>query len=454
MEKRNEYVSALILAGGLGTRMKSDKPKVLHEICGETLLKHVILNVEEAGIEDIGVVVGYKAEMVKEMTGDKYSYFLQCEQLGTGHAVMMAKEFLKDKKGKILVLCGDAPLINKDIINDFVKYSYDNELDLGVLTAILDDAKSYGRIVRKNGRLEKIVELKDANKNETEIKEVNSGTYIFDIEKLLKHLDELSTNNAQNEYYITDMIEIFKDNDYNVDAFAASEGNIIEAANNRYELSKCEELFREKINKELMLDGVTIIDPKSTYIDRNVKVDTDTVIYPNTIIKKGSVIGKENIIYSSRIENSIIGNNNKIDNCVIVDAKVNDNNQIGPYVHLRPNADIKDNTRLGNFVEVKNSSIGNGTKVSHLTYIGDGDIGENTNVGCGVVFVNYDGKKKYRTKVGDNCFVGCNVNLVAPINIDDNVYIAAGSTLTDDVEKDSLAIARSRQTVKKGYKKK
>ena len=203
-----------------------------------------------------------------------------------------------------------------------------------------------------------------------------------------------------------------------------------------------------------MLDGVTIIDPKSTYIDRNVKVGTDTVIYPNTIIKKGSVIGKENIIYSSRIENSIIGNNNKIDNCVIVDAKVNDNNQIGPYVHLRPNADIKDNTRLGNFVEVKNSSIGNGTKVSHLTYIGDGDIGENTNVGCGVVFVNYDGKKKYRTKVGDNCFVGCNVNLVAPINIDDNVYIAAGSTLTDDVEKDSLAIARSRQTVKKGYKKK
>lgn len=454
MEKRNEYVSALILAGGLGTRMKSDKPKVLHEICGETLLKHVILNVEEAGIEDIGVVVGYKAEMVKEMTGDKYSYFLQSEQLGTGHAVMMAREFLKGKKGKILVLCGDAPLINKNIINDFVKYSYDNELDLGVLTAILGDAKSYGRIVRKNGRLEKIVELKDADKNEAEIKEVNSGTYIFDIEKLLKHLDELSTNNAQNEYYITDMIEIFKDNDYNVDAFAASEGNIIEAANNRYELSKCEELFREKINKELMLDGVTIIDPKSTYIDRNVKVGTDTVIYPNTIIKKGSVIGKENIIYSSRIENSIIGNNNKIDNCVIVDAKVNDNNQIGPYVHLRPNADIKNNTRLGNFVEVKNSSIGNGTKVSHLTYIGDGDIGENTNVGCGVVFVNYDGKKKYRTKVGDNCFVGCNVNLVAPINIDDNVYIAAGSTLTDDVEKDSLAIARSRQTVKKGYKKK
>lgn len=453
MEKKNNNVSALILAGGLGTRMKSEKPKVLHEICGETLLKHVILNVEEANIDDIGVVVGYKADMVKEMTGEKYSYYLQEEQLGTGHAVMMAKEFLKNKKGKILVLCGDAPLINKNVINDFINYTDKNKLDLCVLTAILDDAKSYGRIVRKDGKLEKIVELKDANEEQANIKEVNSGTYIFDVEKLLKHLDELSTNNAQKEYYITDMIEIFKNNDYNVDAFAAKESSIVEAANNRYELSKCEELLREEINKQHMLEGVTIINPKATYIDRNVKIGVDTVIYPNTIIKKGSIIGERNEIYASRIENSCIGDENKIDNCVITDAKVSNQNQIGPYVHLRPNANIKDGTRLGNFVEVKNSTIGNGTKVSHLTYVGDGEIGENTNVGCGVVFVNYDGKNKYKTKVGNNCFVGCNVNLVAPITIEDNVYIAAGSTLTDDVEKNSLAIARSRQTIKKDYKK-
>ncbi len=453
MEKKNNNISALILAGGLGTRMKSNKPKVLHEICGETLLKHVILNVEEANIDDIGVVVGYKADMVKEMTGEKYSYYLQEEQLGTGHAVMMAKEFLKNKEGKTLVLCGDAPLINKDVISDFINYTEENNLDLCVLTAVLDDAKSYGRIIRKDGKLEKIVELKDANEQQSNIKEVNSGTYIFDTKKLLKHLDELSTNNAQKEYYITDMIEIFKNNGYNVDAFAAKESKIVEAANNRYELSKCEELLREEINKQHMLEGVTIINPKATYIDRNVKIGVDTVIYPNTIIKKGSIIGKGNEIYASRIENSCIGDENKIDNCVITDAKVMNNNQIGPYVHLRPNANIKNETRLGNFVEVKNSTIGNGTKVSHLTYVGDGEIGENTNVGCGVVFVNYDGKKKYKTKVGNNCFVGCNVNLVAPITIEDNVYIAAGSTLTEDVEKNSLAIARSRQTVKKDYKK-
>lgn len=453
MEKKNNNISALILAGGLGTRMKSNKPKVLHEICGETLLKHVILNVEEANIDDIGVVVGYKADMVKEMTGEKYSYYLQEEQLGTGHAVMMAKEFLKNKEGKTLVLCGDAPLINKDVISDFINYTEENNLDLCVLTAVLDDAKSYGRIIRKDGKLEKIVELKDANEQQANIKEVNSGTYIFDTKKLLKHLDELSTNNAQKEYYITDMIEIFKNNGYNVDAFATKESKIVEAANNRYELSKCEELLREEINKQHMLEGVTIINPKATYIDRNVKIGVDTVIYPNTIIKKGSIIGKGNEIYASRIENSCIGDENKIDNCVITDAKVMNNNQIGPYVHLRPNANIKNETRLGNFVEVKNSTIGNGTKVSHLTYVGDGEIGENTNVGCGVVFVNYDGKKKYKTKVGNNCFVGCNVNLVAPITIEDNVYIAAGSTLTEDVEKNSLAIARSRQTVKKDYKK-
>lgn len=453
MEKKNNNISALILAGGLGTRMKSNKPKVLHEICGETLLKHVILNVEEANIDDIGVVVGYKADMVREMTGEKYSYYLQEEQLGTGHAVMMAKEFLKNKEGKTLILCGDAPLINKDVISDFINYTEENNLDLCVLTAVLDDAKSYGRIIRKDGKLEKIVELKDANEQQANIKEVNSGTYIFDTKKLLKHLDELSTNNAQKEYYITDMIEIFKNNGYNVDAFAAKESKIVEAANNRYELSKCEELLREEINKQHMLEGVTIINPKATYIDRNVKIGVDTVIYPNTIIKKGSIIGKGNEIYASRIENSCIGDENKIDNCVITDAKVMNNNQIGPYVHLRPNANIKNETRLGNFVEVKNSTIGNGTKVSHLTYVGDGEIGENTNVGCGVVFVNYDGKKKYKTKVGNNCFVGCNVNLVAPITIEDNVYIAAGSTLTEDVEKNSLAIARSRQTVKKDYKK-
>lgn len=455
MENKIENISALILAGGLGSRMKSDKPKVLHEICGYSLLKHVILNLEEANINDIGIVVGYKSDLVKKETGENYNYYLQEEQLGTGHAVMMAKNFLKGKKGKVLVLCGDAPLIDKDILESFSQNSIDKNLDLCVLTAILEDAKTYGRIIRNNeNKLEKIVEFKDLPKDKKDVKEVNSGTYIFDCEKLLKHLDDLSTNNAQKEYYITDLIEIFKNNGYNVDAYVADEPNIIEAANTRYELSKCEEILRDKINKNLMLSGVTIIDPKNTYIDRNVEIGVDTVIYPNTIVKNGSKIGKNNIIYSSRIHDSIIGDGNKIDNCVITQAKVSNNNQIGPYVHLRPNADILDNTRLGNFVEVKNSKIGNGTKVSHLTYVGDGEIGENTNVGCGVVFVNYDGEKKFRTKIGNNCFVGCNVNLVAPIEIEDNVYIAAGSTLTDDVEQDSLAIARSRQVVKKDWKKK
>lgn len=451
MDKKN--TSALILAGGLGTRMKSDKPKVLHEICGETLLGHVILNVEDAGIEDIGIVVGYRADLVKEKTGENYDYYLQEKQLGTGHAVMMAKDFLEDKDGKTMVLCGDAPLISGDIINEFISYYDEKDLDLCVLTAILDDAKSYGRIIRKDGRLEKIVELKDCDEEQKRVREVNSGTYIFDTKKLMKHLDDLTTDNAQNEYYITDLIEIFKKEGYAVDAYAASRGNIIEAANNRYELSKCAKLMRDEINMAHMLDGVSIIDPDSTYIERGVKIGRETVIYPGTIIKKGCVIGEDNTIYSSRIENSRIGDGNLIDNCVIKSASVGNGNEIGPYVHLRPDADIKDSTRIGNFVEIKNSTVGSNTNVSHLTYVGDGEIGENGNIGCGVVFVNYDGENKYRTVVGDNCFIGCNTNLIAPITIGDNVYVAAGSTLTDDVEDGSFAIARSRQTVKKEAKK-
>lgn len=448
----DKKTSALILAGGLGTRMKSDKPKVLHEICGESLLKHVILNVEDARIEDIGIVVGYRAEMVREMTGEGYEYYLQPEQLGTGHAVMMARKFLEGKSGKTVVLCGDAPLISGEVIDSFIEYAEDNSLDLCVLTAVLDDAKSYGRIIRKDGKLEKIVELKDCDEKQRLVKEVNSGTYIFDTEKLLKHLDDLTTDNAQKEYYITDLIEIFKKSGYSVDAWAAEKGNIIEAANNRAELAKCAKLLREEINTKHMLEGVTIIDPDSTYIERGVTIGKDTVIYPNTIIRKGCVIGKENTIYSSRIENSEIGDGNLIDNCVIKQTKIGSSNNIGPFVHLRPDTDIKNGTRIGNFVEVKNSTVGDNTAVSHLTYIGDGDVGKNGNIGCGVVFVNYDGKNKFRTVVGDNCFIGCNTNLIAPITLGDNVYVAAGSTLTDDVEEGSFAIARARQTAKKENK--
>ena len=276
--------------------------------------------------------------------------------------------------------------------------------------------------------------------------------YIFDTKKLLRHLDDLTTDNAQNEYYITDLIEIFKNEGYAVDAYAAGDGSIIEAANNRAELAGCAKLLRARINHGHMLEGVTIIDPDNTYIERGARIGRDTVIYPGTIIRKGCVIGENNTIYSSRIENSEIGNGNLIDNCVIKSARIGNENEIGPYVHLRPDADVKNGTRIGNFVEIKNSSVGDNTNVSHLTYVGDGDIGKNGNIGCGVVFVNYDGQKKFRTVVGDNCFIGCNTNLIAPISIGDNVYVAAGSTLTDDVEEGSFAIARSRQTVKKEKK--
>lgn len=441
----NKNLSALVLAGGMGTRMKSDKPKVLHEILGKSLIEHVLLNLKTSGIYDIGVVIGYGAEEVKNKLSDGYSFFFQEKQLGTGHAVMVSEEFLKEKNGKIIIMCADAPLVDSDIISEFVNYNEKTNADCSVLTARLPDPASYGRIIRNGEKLKKIVELKDANEEEQGINEVNSGTYIFDIQKLYKHLKDLSTNNAQNEYYLTDMIEIFNQNKYEVNAYCTDDNDIINAVNNRYELNNCLKLMQKKTNKKHMLSGVTIMGDESVYIDTDVKIGKDTIIYPGTILQNGTIIGNGNTIYSSRINNSIIGNGNTIDNSLIESAKIGDNNQIGPYTHIRPKSDIKNNIRLGNFVEIKNTSIGNDTKVSHLTYIGDGKVGENTNFGCGVVFANYDGENKYLTTIGDNCFIGCNTNLIAPVNVGNNVDIAAGSTINKDIPDNSYAIARAKQ---------
>lgn len=449
-------IKALVLAGGLGTRMKSDKAKVLHEICGYSLISHVVMNLQETGLtkENIGIVVGHQAEDVKSNTENKYNYFLQEKPLGTGHALIVSSDFFKDAKGKLLVLCGDAPLIDHECINEFVNYAEDEDLDLAVLTAKLDNPAMYGRIIRNGNSLEKIVEYKDASTSERKVNEINSGTYLFDMEKLAAHINDLDNNNTQKEYYLTDMVEIFIKSGYRAGACITSNNNIVQAANNRYELSQCEEIMREKINKNHMISGVTIKDKNATYIDRNVEIGVDTVIYPNTIIEKNTKIGKENIIYASRIANSVIENGNKIDNCVINDSSIANNTKIGPYTQLRPGSIVGNDVKLGNFVEVKNSTLGENTKVSHLTYVGDGKVGKNTNIGCGVVFVNYDGEKKSLTEIGDDCFIGCNTNLVAPITVEDGVYVAAGSTLTEDVPKDNLAIARARQVNKNDWNKK
>ncbi|MEG1256919.1 bifunctional UDP-N-acetylglucosamine diphosphorylase/glucosamine-1-phosphate N-acetyltransferase GlmU [Clostridium sp.] len=447
------YKCAIILAAGEGKRMKSNIPKVLHNVCGKEMINHVIDNIRKAGIDEVDVVVGKGAEKVREGTESrKIFYSTQEEQLGTGHAVMCAEEFLKGKKGSVAIFVGDGPLITNDTVTKLTKYHEEENCSATILTSVMADPLKYGRIIRNTqGEVEKIVEFKDCNNNELKVNEINSGMYCFDIEVLLNTLGKLNNNNNQGEYYLTDVIEILKNEGKKVGAVAVDVEEIT-AVNSKFELSMASEIMRTRINKKHMDNGVIIMDPKSTYIQCDVVIGQDTVIYPGNIIEGNSVIGENGLLYANnRITNSVIGDDVTIENSVVLESKVGNNTTVGPFAYIRPETTIGDHARIGDFVEIKKSSIGNGTKVSHLTYIGDAQVGEKCNFGCGTVVVNYDGKSKYKTVIGNNVFIGCNTNLVSPVEVEDDTYIAAGSTITEKIPKGSLAIARARQINKENW---
>lgn len=451
----NKNLCSVILGAGLGKRMKSELPKVLHEICGMSLVEHVLLNVEQAGVEDIALIVGHKSELVKEKTKNRYNYFLQKEQLGTAHALMQARAFLEEHiASRVIVLCADAPFIMEDTLREFIAFAKDNDLDAGVLTAVLQDARAYGRIIRQNGGLDKIVEAKDATPAQLAVREVNSGAYIFKAESLLAVLDKITDDNAQHEYYLTDAIGLLIKQDKKVDAFIAKDPNVMLGINTRKELCEARAIMQRMINEKHLENGVNIIDEQNTYIDRQVKIACTATIFPNTMVLGNTSIAAGATIKGGRIEDSNIGENCVIDMSVIEQSTIEQNAKIGPFAHLRPNSLVQDGAKIGNFVETKNTVVGKGSKLSHLTYAGDGKIGSNVNIGCGVVFVNYDGATKYQTTIEDNCFIGCNANLIAPVHIGKDAFVAAGSTITEDVPAGSLAIARSRQTIKEDWNKK
>ena len=443
---------AIILAAGMGTRMKSEKPKVLHKVCGKTLAAWVIDAAKKAGAKEVVTVIGHKADMVQEELGDECIYALQKEQKGTGHAVIEASGYIKD--GEVIILNGDTPLISSETIEKCIEYHNKEKNSATVITAIFENATGYGRIVRdSSGNVLKIVEEKDANEAEKKIKEINSGMYIFDAKSLLEALKELKPNNAQGEYYLTDTLEILFKKGKKIGAFAISDNDEIRGINDRVQLAEAEKIMQKRINDYHMRNGVTFILPETTIIEDNVTIDKDTVIYPGAIIKKNTIIGKNCTIgMNTQIENSKIADNVNILSSVIIDSEIDEGTTVGPFAYLRPNSKIGKNVRVGDFVEIKNSNVDDGTKISHLTYVGDSDVGKRVNFGCGTVTVNYDGKKKYRTKIGDDCFVGCNTNLVAPVELEDGAYTAAGSTITDNVPKESLAIARARQVIKTSWK--
>ncbi|RXJ00931.1 bifunctional UDP-N-acetylglucosamine diphosphorylase/glucosamine-1-phosphate N-acetyltransferase GlmU [Anaerobacillus alkaliphilus] len=446
---------AVILAAGQGTRMKSRLYKVLHTVCGKPMVQHVVDQISKVGVDETVVVVGHGAEKVKEQLGDGVTYVLQGEQLGTGHAVMQADSLLEDKEGVTIVLCGDTPLITKETMDSLLLFHEEQKAKATILTAETSDPTGYGRIVRNDqGLVQRIVEHKDATIEERKITEINTGTYCFDNQALFAALKHVGNKNVQGEYYLPDVIEILKSNDELIAAYQTANFDETLGVNDRVALASAETIMKKRINEAHMRNGVTIIDPSNTYIGADVLIGMDTIIKPGTILTGKSFIGESCIIGpNTEIIDSAVGNNTSIKQSVVSSSEIGDDVAVGPFAHIRPHSCIGDEAKIGNFVEVKKSTFGKGSKASHLSYIGDAIIGNDVNLGCGSITVNYDGKNKHLTKVEDGAFVGCNSNLIAPVTIGKNSYVAAGSTITDDVPENALAIARARQTVKEEYVK-
>lgn len=450
----NRY--AVILAAGKGTRMQSELYKVLHKVCDRTMVELVLDSIQNLDMEEVITVVGCGAEKVKDAIGDRSKFVLQEEQLGTAHAVKMAREELIGKKGTTIVMYGDTPLIRAETVDSMLSHHEQTGAQATVLTAFADDPFAYGRIIRdENGNLVKIVEEKDATKEEKEIKEINSGIYCFDNELLFETLEKVKNDNNQGEYYLPDVLSLIREAGYKLETYVCADFDETFGVNDRVALSYAENVMRDRINTKHMLQGVTLVDPKSTYIAPNVIIGRDTTIYPNVTLKSNTIIGEDcQIKPNSYIENTKIGNGVKILQSNITDSIIGDYTSIGPYSHLRNNCELGEKVRIGNFVELKNAKYGNNSKTAHLSYMGDTEIGNNTNIGCGTITVNYDGKNKYKTKIGNDSFIGCNSNLIAPIVIGNGAIVAAGTTVTKDIKDDSLAIARVQQENKEGYAKK
>ena len=454
-----EGIISVILAAGKGTRMKSDLVKVLHPLLGVPMLSYPVeLSLNVINAEKTIVVIGHQADRIQEKFKDPRIHFvLQEEQLGTGHAVLQAVPLLQSSTGTVLILCGDVPLVKPETLRSFMETFWRNESILSVLTAVIENPFGYGRIIRSPaGWLERIVEEKDASEEEQLIREINTGIFCVKASYLIDGLKEIGQGNAQSEYYLTDLVEIGRKWGLRCSAHIVADPVEVMGINTRVDLAIAHEVLRQGKLKDLMLSGVTVIDPKTTYVDRTVEIGRDTVLYPNCFLQGKTKIGERCIIESnSKISDSIIGNEVTIrSNSVITESKIEEGASIGPFTHLRPLTEVKPKAKIGNFVEVKKSVIGKGTKANHLAYIGDSLVGEEVNIGAGTITCNYDGFEKHQTIIGDRVFVGSNVELVAPVKVGSRSSIGAGTTVTKDVPEGALAISRVKQKNIKGWSKK
>ena len=445
---------AIILAGGEGTRMKSEKPKVMAQVLFKPMLSWVMDAAKGAGIEDILVVTGYRSEIIEDYLNGCCETAKQEKRLGTGHAVMQAADFIRRHSGgNVLILNGDAPLIDSKTISDGLAYHTEGGFVQTVISAKIDNPYGYGRIVRnENGDFSAIVEEASANDEQKKINEINSGVMWFDCDTLSDLLGKITNNNSKGEYYLTDTVEIALSEGKRVGAFITENREAVLGANSRVQLYELNEMVRRRALEKFMLDGVSIPCTDGVIIDPSCTIGKDTLILPGTIIKEGCEIGHDCVIGpSSVLYKTKIGNGTTFNCSQAQQAEIGDNTTVGPFANIRPDSRISENVRIGNFVEIKNSEIGEKTKIPHLTYVGDSDVGSGVNFGCGSATVNFNGKEKQRCKIADDAFIGCDTKLVAPVVIGERAYTAAGSVITGDVPADALAVARSRQENKENW---
>lgn len=440
-------LAAVILAAGKGTRMKSRLPKVLHTIAGRPMIYYPIELARRLEARPVVVVLGHEAQAVRRsLEGEDLVSVLQEPQLGTGHALFFAKEVLKGYKGDLLIMCGDMPLLRPETVRGLVEFHRQKGAALTVLVGEMQDPSGYGRVLRgEKGRIERIVEEKDASPQQKEIREVNSGTYCASSESLFQALESLRCENAQGEYYLTDLVEILSDR--GVLAYKACCEEELLGVNDRADLAKAERVLQQRLRLHWMREGITFLDPESVFIGAEVKLGRDTLVEPQVLLQGRTSVGEAcRIGAGSRIEDSLIGDGVLIKpHCVINQSCIGSGAVVGPFAHLRPGAEIGPEARVGNFVEIKNTKLGKRSKASHLSYLGDAEIGEEVNIGAGTITCNYDGKAKHRTIIGNRVFVGSDTQLVAPVSVGEGAVLGAGSTITEDVPPGALALARSRQ---------
>lgn len=448
---------ALVLAAGQGTRMKSRHAKVLHLLCGKPIIAHVLETLSQLNLKKIFVVVGHEADAVKQVLSDYDVEFVHQERrLGTGHAVITASPYLKNLSGSLLVLYGDAPLITRETLERLLTTREQEDADQALLTTEYENPCGYGRILRGGeGEIIDVIEEKEADTLQRTIREVNPGFYCFKLPSLLAALPELTRAKVSGEYYLTDLPRILRRQGGSVLTVSTDAPDETCGINTREELAAAESRLRAQIARRWMLDGVTIVDPSTVYIDASAVIGADTVIYPGVLIEGKTRIGSNCIIRSySHLKNAVLEDEVLIDHgSVVRESTIGRTTTVGPFAHVRQNSVIGPNVRIGNFVEAKKTAMGRGSKAAHLTYLGDAEVGQDVNIGAGTITCNYDGVSKNKTIIEDSVFVGSNTQIIAPVTIHEGAYVAAGSTVTEDVPPHSLAIARSRQVNKEGWAK-